>query len=66
MTPQEAIEKLKDTKGYVDAIQMGIEALEKQVPIKCKMFKALCTCGKTVYPHMNYCTECGQKLEWGD
>lgn len=24
------------------------------------------TCKKGVYPHYNYCSNCGQRLEWGD
>lgn len=40
-------------------------AITKQVPMECKMFKDTCVCGKAVYPHMNYCSNCGQKLDWG-
>lgn len=39
-------------------------AITKQVPMECKVFKDSCVCGKTVYPHMEYCYKCGQKLKW--
>ena len=49
---------------YLEELDMAINALEKQKPKKCKLFKDLCDCGKTVYPHMDYCDKCGQALEW--
>lgn len=39
-------------------------AVEKQTPKKCKKFKDVCSCGHGVYPHMNYCSNCGQALDW--
>ncbi len=39
-------------------------AVEKQIPHKCKMFKDKCKCGYVVFPHMEYCTQCGQRLDW--
>lgn len=39
-------------------------AIEKQIPKKCKKFKDICSCGYGVYPHMNYCSNCGQALDW--
>lgn len=44
--------------------KMVLNVLKKQMPKKCKLFKDLCDCGKTVYPHMDYCDKCGQALEW--
>ena len=40
--------------------------VEKQIPHKCKMFKDKCICGYTVFPHMEYCTRCGQRLDWSE
>ena len=40
-------------------------AIEKQIPKKCKGFKGVCDCGYGVYPHMRFCSSCGQALEWG-
>lgn len=40
-------------------------AIQKQIPQRVyRAFKGICECGKAIYPHMNYCNNCGQKLEW--
>lgn len=81
MTVQEAIEKLKYIK-YIGngeqeykkcsesiAIDMAIEALEKQIPkkpIEDHTFDFCPVCSYSVDYLRNYCKECGQKLDWGD
>lgn len=49
-----------------EACRMGMQALKKQMPKKVKGFTGTCECGKTIYPHMKYCNNCGQALNWGD
>ena len=58
----------------IEAIQIAIQALEKQIPKKpisyddCEQFVIRCTCGKctdTRFFH-GYCTWCGQKLDFGE
>ena len=45
--------------------EMIDKAIEKQIPKKCKGFKDTCSCGYGVFPHMSYCSQCGQALDWG-
>ena len=85
MTEQEAVEIVKEVKWHgdgqffldeVNAREMAIKALEKQIPKKIEQkahpdFPHMgkfwhCTCG--VYylkSGGNYCGNCGQRLEWG-
>lgn len=77
MTESDAIKVLKmvETHGSLTtkAKDMAIKALEKQIakkPILDKVY--ICpTCKSEMYCepdymqlHFNYCTECGQKLDW--
>ena len=48
------------------AFDDAIEALEKQIPYNCGSIVGTCKCGKALYPHMKYCSACGQALNWGD
>ena len=84
MDCNEAIEILKDMKGVfgerghsgysLPALDLAIEALEKQIAKKPKKIKLrqgtqwLCpACGNTVAGlrvDLLYCNECGQKLDW--
>lgn len=50
---------------YTELQKMIDIAIEKQIPRLQRDFVATCTCGKTIYPHMNYCNNCGQALKWG-
>lgn len=80
MTIQEAISCLKSDKEYLkghnicdgEEIDAAIEALEKQIPKKPIMIKDV---AETYYicPECewavdrfddNYCSDCGQKLDW--
>ena len=82
MTESETIKELHEIRprgGIIpqkraEAIDMAINALEKQIPKKpisyddCEQFFIRCTCGKctdTRFFH-GYCTWCGQKLDWSD
>ena len=77
MTEQEALEVLEALLTYdlsLDeeiAVDMGIKALEKQIakkPIwveKCDM--DACPICKSLYARqVPYCSDCGQKLDWGN
>lgn len=68
----------KFTEGDYKANEMAIQALEKQIPKKpktnrvdlettyCKCLS--CNITTVLYRNciMNYCKECGQKLDWSD
>ena len=81
MTPQEAITRIKNHNEIhskaekfaihiTEALNMAIEALEKQRPKKVKMFKnhkgfgACSVCGCAVQKNESYCLRCGQALNW--
>lgn len=75
MTIKEAIDFLFDIKTDVvynitldekEAIEMGIEALEKQIPKKpVRGSEMYCDeCGNVVKSYENYCDCCGQRLDW--
>ncbi len=79
MTESEAIKNLelcKSSRLFIpknDVLDMAIKALEKQIPKKPVLDKLyFCpTCKSEMYGepdyaqlHFNYCTECGQKLDW--
>ena len=54
------------------ALQMAIEALEKQIPKKpiepgsLSLFYKCPICKKSVNDHARYCAVCGYKLNWAD
>ena len=56
----------KAAKRVVEARNMAIKALEKQIPKK--PFAHRCTtCGSAVLPFEgSCCSNCGQKLDWSD
>ena len=85
MTTQEAIETLKLMQAQVEwdypmeyaaAVDMAVEALQKQIPkpIKITTFTKRCgNCGRqlsrignihNIHPERNYCVKCGQKVGW--
>ena len=77
MTESEAIKEVrfnmstiglsdKAAKRVVEARNMAIKALEKQIPKK--PFAHRCnTCGSAVLPFEgSCCSNCGQKLDWSD
>ena len=83
MTESEAIKEVrfnmskiglsdKAAKRVVEARNMAIKALEKQIPKKPDFTEdkefALCPCcnGKGLLNKQKYCDNCGQKLDWSD
>lgn len=49
------------------AIFLGICALKKQCPVPMQNTIGWCECGKLVCAATdNYCSGCGQKLDWGN
>lgn len=81
MTESEAIETIQfdlEIGGEIqsqvmhDAIDVAIQALEKQIPKKPDFTEdkefALCPCcnGKGLLDKQKYCDNCGQKLDWSD
>lgn len=85
MTPQEAIQRIKQHNEihskkerfaiYItEALNMAVEALEKQMPKKVKMTNdlypmAICPCCENEFiPHtgFEYCHYCGQAIDWSD
>ena len=86
MTPQEAIKRIENHNEihnknenfafYItEALNMGIKALEKQIPQKPSWVDSVphsrcpaCHNAVAVYidsPKLPYCYWCGQKLDWG-
>lgn len=84
MTENEAIKLFKErltlikehyaeeVKGYEEALEIGIQALEKQISKKPDFTEdkefALCPCcnGNGLADKQKYCDNCGQKLDWSD
>lgn len=79
MKIQEAIENLKylisgdctdNQMDFVEEIEMGIQSLEKQIPKKPKSRKnttyAFCPCCDSSKLQNDYCTDCGQKIDWSE
>lgn len=83
MTYKEVIEQLKthslcDSTGFSDerdikAVEMAIEALEKQIPMKVRITTSTKRCGRcnrqlsgigNMHPKRMYCTGCGQAIDW--
>ena len=68
-----------ESKDYEEALEIGIQALEKQIPKKVvnggkRSYKCPC-CGDSAKTEtgdsfidyqLNYCDGCGQKLDWSD
>ena len=63
----------------IEACKAGIQALEKQVPKKVlnflmlnadgkttKIFKGICPCCQCIVVTNEYCSRCGQALDWSD
>ena len=75
MTPKEAIETLKIAKAEVEwnypldygiALDLAIDALEKQIPKK-TMNKYYCpSCEEQLMGKMNYCENCGHAIDWSE
>ena len=80
MKIQEAIENLKylisgactdNQMNFVEEIEMGIQALEKQIPKKPDIpwdtQRVQCpVCQGSFIGKPNYCSECGQKIDWSE
>ena len=82
MTESEAIKEVrfnmskiglsdKAAKRVVEARDMAIQAIEKQIPKKPKTddryVMYICPrCNEFIKINKNYCMNCGQKLDWSD
>jgi len=78
MTPETAIGLLKHhinawegkfPSSHFEACEMGIEALEKEIPQKVLQESSwhmdYCpNCGHGAYENFNRCPTCGQKIDW--
>lgn len=83
MTSQEAITKLHVMKNliewdmpldYQEVVDVAVEALEKQIPMKPlntemdafsgRAVTPCGNCGETISPMQEYCHLCGQKILW--
>ena len=63
----------EDIKRVLLALDMAIEALEKQVPKKVAAdiyddgaVSHICLCGAEVEENQAYCDVCGQMIDWSD
>lgn len=85
MTPQDAIPILKRlqepepwepqiTFDAFDALELAIEALEKQIPKPVRITTSTKRCGRckrqlsgigNIHPTRNYCVRCGQRIDFG-
>ena len=75
MTPEEAIKTLKIAKAEVEwnypldygiALDMAIEALEKQLPKK-PIDKYNCPrCRGQLLGKVKHCEDCGQAIDWSE
>lgn len=87
MKPEEASQVIRDSyipkmfTALEEALEVAIQALEKQVPKKVESFNNLnetrCPECRFVFgysielgeydgEYYNYCVDCGQKLDWGN
>ena len=77
MTTEQAIYELKDLRRVAanalgeipeKALSLAIDALGKAKPqgIKDGHYCGNCECGKLVFCNENFCSKCGQALDWGD
>jgi len=82
MTKEEAINAInnrfeimdyREDKQLEDALDMAIEALEKQIPMKVRITTSTKRCGRckrqlsaigNIHPERNYCQRCGQAIDW--
>ena len=77
MTEQQAVKRIKDEIGWEsselnrEAFEMGVKALEKQIPKKPTfddessfIRRYHCPECKCVVDIQRYCHHCGQKLDW--
>ena len=52
------------------AIEMAINALEKQIPKKPNRWESghacCCSCKRGIVREDNYCCYCGQRIDWSD
>lgn len=58
-------------KETIEALDISIECIEKQIPKKPKkyfddftMYK--CQCGEEVFEHHRFCPRCSQAIDWSD
>lgn len=54
--------------AFKDACQVGADSLRRDIdykPVNQKV-NGICKCGRLVLYGTNYCSGCGQKLNWGD
>ena len=61
-----AVQTEKMTATQDEALAVIQKAMKKQIPAKMKSFRDICVCGYSVFPHMNFCSRCGQALDWSD
>ena len=78
MTPKGAFKVLKNTLirtrgcnvAFSKALHLAMAALEKQIPKKPKRRKdttyLFCPCCDSGNLMNDYCTDCGQKIDWSD
>lgn len=72
MTREEAIKQLQGmvvgaewlSDYMVVALEMAIEALKQQIPMKVKAHQNCPICGKDVIGSGFWCWNCGQHLDW--
>jgi hypothetical protein len=53
----------------IESVELAIEAMEKQDPMKPLVINCECTCQMcdvTIAEKDEYCWKCGQKLDWED
>ena len=60
-----------NTGEHIKSIEIAIQALEKQIPMKPKTddryVMYICPwCNDFIKVNHNYCPNCGQKLDWSD
>lgn len=55
----------EDIKRVLLALDMAVEALEKQIPKKKKKRNECPECGYS-YAFEEYCPNCGQAIDWSD
>ena len=66
----------EDCRMSAEAMNLAIEALEKQIPKKPNdkfnvpydiLACGICpSCGRGVHSDMKFCSECGQAIDWGE
>ena len=86
MTNEKAIKllmRMQEPEPYVPhitedafmALQLAIDAIEKQIPMPVKITTSTKRCGRcrrqlsgigNIHPERNYCQKCGQKILWSE